>query len=52
MNIYLKIDSIIEQKNKYFNDRYEVIETKDGRFIKPKLGFVFTPLPQDQISKH
>jgi len=46
MNIYLKIDSILEQKNKRFEDRYEVIETNKGFTIMKKQPFEFAELPQ------
>lgn len=39
MNIYLKIDSILEQKNKRFEDRYELVQTPLGCNIVPRLGF-------------
>lgn len=46
MNIYLKIDSILEQKNKHFNARYEVIENDKGYILKVKQPFEFAELPQ------
>ena len=44
MNIYLKIDSILEEKNNWFEDRYEVVEIPLGCNIIPKLGFELSPL--------